>query len=251
MRRVVLLGAPGVGKGTYARMIADVVNGTANGFGVDGNATKRSNPGLPQAPLLSIGEMVRTEVDLKTSFGKLVKEYSDGGKLVPDELIVSLVKKRFQEQRLGSHGYVLDGFPRTVAQAKAFQDFGKPQVVLHLTMKQDYIIAKLLGRRVCAMCGKSYNVTYVRDETRGVDMPPLLPIHGDDTRCDCGGTLQKRKDDAEHVIRDRLTVYENETFPLVEHYKSSRNEFGYPLLRTLELKRGLDSFPEILGVLGY
>ena len=122
--------------------------------------------------------------------------------------------------------------------------FLKLDCVLNLKMRDEYLLQKALGRRVCnySECKKGFNVEYVRNEVDGVDMPPLLPDHGDRSICECGRPLSTREDDKEDIIKSRLSIYKKETFPLVEYYRKQG------ILKTLEIKRGLKDFPKILAL---
>lgn len=137
-----------------------------------------------------------------------------------------------------------DGFPRNVAQAEKLQEISPPTKVVNLEMREIDLVTKLLGRRICTKkgCGNSYNVAHAFDPNIGVDMPPLLPKSGDHHLCDCGAKLGKRDDDVEDVIRNRLEVYKQETFPLVEHFKTLN------LLHIFEIKKGLADFPKLLQI---
>ncbi|HXX45308.1 MAG TPA: adenylate kinase [Candidatus Acidoferrales bacterium] len=187
-RALIFLGPPGAGKGTQAKQIAQ-------SFGV---------------PHLSTGDMFRDAVDRGTELGRQVKPIMDSGKLVPDDLVMKLV-----EERLGrpdcAHGFVFDGFPRTIAQASgldgilAKRGFGKP-LVIDLVVSADKLMRRLTGRRTCSVGGEIYNI---------YDAPPKS-----DGICDVdGGKLVQRADDRPEVVKERLAAYERQTKPLTDYYQ--------------------------------
>jgi adenylate kinase len=186
--RVVLLGPPGAGKGTQARRLA----------------TRWS------VPQVATGDMLREAVAHGTQLGLEARRYMDAGELVPDAVIIGLVRERLGQPD-GRKGFVLDGFPRTAAQAEALDQLleaeGTPldRVVL-FQIADDELVARLTGRRVCRSCGRNYHVTL---------SPPRVP-----GRCDaCGGELYQRTDDEEATVRRRLAVYARDTRPLVDYYE--------------------------------
>lgn len=217
--RVMLLGAPGVGKGTYAKLLSKEL-------------------GLA---ILTVGDLVRGEINKKTTLGQEMAAFSNSGRLVPDDIILSLVKT--QLTRHSEHqGIIFDGFPRNLNQAQALSQIYPLTKVVNLRMKDEYLIRKILGRRICTApgCGKNFNVEHVKSAEDQVDMPPLLPAHGTKDVCDCGEQLSRRKDDTREVVLSRLKVFQRETFPLVEYYKQKG------VLSTIEIKKGLADFPKIL-----
>lgn len=185
---VVLMGPPGAGKGTQAKKIAE-------------------RYGLPH---LSTGDMFRENIRRKTELGQRVKAIMDRGDLVPDDAVVAMVEQRISEPDCAK-GFILDGFPRTVAQAEALGGIlGRTDVddlmVVHLSVDPALIIRRLTGRRVCKVGGEIYNI---------YDRPPKTP-----GRCDKdGGLLVQRDDDREDVIRERLAAYEEHTQPVIEYYR--------------------------------
>jgi adenylate kinase len=186
--RVVLLGPPGAGKGTQAARLA-------------------ARWSVPQ---ISTGDMLREAVAKRTPLGLEARRYMEAGELVPDAVIIGLVRERLTQPD-GRKGFVLDGFPRTVAQAEALDQLldaeGAPldRVVL-FQISDDDLAARLTGRRVCGSCGRNYHVAF---------SPPRTA-----DRCDaCGGALAQRTDDEEATVRRRLTVYARDTRPLVDYYR--------------------------------
>ena len=191
--KMIFLGAPGVGKGTYASRIAPRLD----------------------IPHISTGDMFREEVKTGTELGKKFDEYMQKGVLIPDELIMDILKNRLARDDC-KKGFILDGFPRTIEQADALGRITDIDVVVNLNLSDEILIKKIAARRVCRKCGNIYNVVHIKEGE--LDMPPLLPkVEG---VCDkCGGELYQRKDDKEDVVRDRLEVYKKETAPLIEYYQ--------------------------------
>ena len=180
---LILLGAPGAGKGTQAEILCKKL-------------------GIPS---ISTGNILRAAIKEGTPTGVLAKAYIDDGKLVPDEVIIGILNERIAMDDCAK-GYILDGVPRTIAQAEAIESAGiKIDAVVSIEISEDEIIRRMSGRRVCEACGSSYNVEAVPPRVEGV--------------CDnCGGKLIQRKDDAPETVRARLEVYHNETEPLVGFY---------------------------------
>lgn len=185
--RLILLGPPGAGKGTQAKAIAEA-------FGI---------------PQISTGDILRGAVRDGTPMGICAKSFMDAGALVPDVVVVGIVRERL-EQADCDNGFILDGFPRTVAQADALnenlQAMKRPlQVVVSLDVDENALVDRLTGRRTCRVCGDGYHVKY---------SPSKMGDHCDS----CGGELYQRDDDREETIRHRLTVYRQQTTPLIEYY---------------------------------
>ncbi|MPW25006.1 adenylate kinase [Alkalibaculum sp. M08DMB] len=186
--RIVLLGPPGAGKGTQAANIIETY----------------------KVPHISTGDIFRKNLKDGTPLGKKAKEYMDQGLLVPDELVVDLVKDRLTKDDCKS-GFMLDGFPRTVFQAEALEvelskmDM-KLSVVVNIEVKADLLLKRLTGRRICKSCGATYHVYFNPSKV--------------DKVCDlCGGELYQRDDDKEETVKKRLEVYEEQTQPLIDYYK--------------------------------
>ncbi len=179
-RRIVLLGAPGAGKGTQAQLLA-------------------AKLGLVH---ISTGDILREEVRRGTELGNQAKEYMDRGDLVPDELIVAMIAERIRDR----DGFILDGFPRTTAQAEALEKLAPVERVINLQLPEEEVVRRLSARRVCEDCGKIYNLITSPPQREGV--------------CDeCGGRLIQRDDDKPEVIRRRFRVYTEETAPLKDFYR--------------------------------
>ena len=147
--------------------------------------------------------MLRQAMKAGTELGLSAKRYIDAGELVPDEVVIGIVKERLQADDC-KNGYILDGFPRTVPQAEALAQFAKIDVALNLSLDDEVIINRLGGRRVCLKCGATYHIS---------------TLNGSDTCAACGEKLVQRKDDAPETVKNRLAVYAAQTAPLIEYYE--------------------------------
>lgn len=184
--RLVLLGPPGVGKGTYAQAISQQ-------YGI---------------PHISTGDIFREEVKRGSEIGKAVQAYLERGLLVPDDIVIEVVKSRLSREDC-RNGFILDGFPRTLQQAEALEVFAPPDLAINFTADDEVIIERLGGRRVCSRCGAIYHVKY---------MPPRFP-----GVCDkCGAPLIVRNDDKPEVIAERLRVYREQFAPIIRFYEERR-----------------------------
>ena len=181
---LILLGAPGAGKGTQAEFICEKF----------------------KIPAVSTGNILRAAVKDGTEMGLKAKSFMDAGALVPDEVIIGILKDRLAEPDC-ANGFILDGVPRTIAQAEAIERMGiRIDKVLELSVPDEVIEQRMSGRRVCEKCGATYHIQSKRSKVEGV--------------CDtCGGKLMIRKDDEPATVRDRLAAYHAQTEPLVEFYK--------------------------------
>ena len=190
--RVILLGAPGAGKGTQAQFIMEE-------FGI---------------PQISTGDMLRAAIKNGTELGKKVKEVMDSGSLVSDDIIIALVKERIAEADC-TGGFLFDGFPRTIPQAEALRDAGvEIDHVVEIAVEDEAIVQRMGGRRVHPGSGRTYHVVYNPPKVEGKD-----DVTGED--------LIQRKDDAEETVRHRLGVYHEQTAPLVDFYKNSEGDTLY------------------------
>jgi adenylate kinase len=186
--RIVLLGAPGCGKGTQGHRLA-------------------KHYGIPE---ISTGDLLREAVAAGTPLGKAAKAVMDAGQLVSDEIVLGVIRERLSRPD-ARKGFILDGFPRNLAQAEQLDELlgqlGLPiDLALLIEVDVDTIMQRLFGRRTCVSCGASYNIFYA---------PPKM-----DGRCDeCGGRLRRRSDDNEETIGNRLRIYETQTLPVVEYYR--------------------------------
>ena len=182
--RIVLLGAPGAGKGTQATQIEKEYN----------------------IPAISTGQIIRETIAAGTALGNKMKSFIDRGELVPDDVVVEIVKERIKKDDC-KNGYILDGFPRTVSQAIIMEKLPiLIDVALELDVDEDIIVDRLSGRRVCSKCGATYHISSNPSKKEGI--------------CDkCGGALELREDDVPEIIRHRLEVYNEQTKPLKDFYK--------------------------------
>lgn len=182
--KLILLGAPGAGKGTQAEILSKELD----------------------IPTISTGNILRAAVKNGTPTGLKAKAYMDAGDLVPDSVIIGIIRERLEEPDC-ANGYILDGVPRTIAQAKAIEQAGIVfDAVVSIEISDETIMERMGGRRVCENCGASYHIVAVRPKQEGV--------------CDsCGGKLVQRKDDAPETVKARLAVYHQETEPLKAFYQ--------------------------------
>lgn len=178
---IILLGAPGAGKGTQASKISDAY----------------------KLPHISTGDIFRENIKNQTEIGLLAKSYIDKGQLVPDEVTCKIVEERIQREDC-KNGYMLDGFPRTIAQAEALDKITKIDLVINIEVDFALVMDRLCGRRVCKDCGESYHVSRLNGQT---------------TCSRCGGELYQRKDDNPETVQSRLEVYSAQTEPLIAYYK--------------------------------
>ena len=182
--KLILLGAPGAGKGTQAEVICNALN----------------------IPAISTGNIIREALRLGTEMGLKAKSFMDAGQLVPDDVVIGIIKERLAKDDC-ANGFILDGFPRTIPQAEALDAMGIIiDKVIDIEVPDEKIAARMSGRRVCKDCGASYHLEYKAPESEGV--------------CDaCSGDLVQRKDDAPETVIDRLKTYHEATAPLVDFYK--------------------------------
>lgn len=192
--KIVLLGPPGAGKGTQAKSIS-------NRYSI---------------PHISTGDIFRSNISENTPLGVEAKKYMDNGQLVPDEVTINMVKDRLQQDDC-KNGYLLDGFPRTVHQAEALQEFLQERkenidTALLIEVPMNFILERMTGRRVCPSCGASYHMKFNPTKSEG--------------KCDvCGSDVIQRKDDSEETVNERLDVYQRQTQPLIDFYKE-RNQLS-------------------------
>jgi adenylate kinase len=193
---IIFLGPPGSGKGTYASRIAPQL-------------------GIPH---ISTGDMIREAMAKKTPIGREAEGFYRKGELVPDGIIMQMVKERLSKPDAKA-GYLFDGFPRTIEQADALERIRKVELVINLRIPDTVIVQKILARRTCEKCGEIYNVADIKFGK--VDMPPVLPKRPG--ICDkCGGRLVSRTDETEQIIKERLDVYRKDTKPLIDYYKKKK-----------------------------
>lgn len=181
---IILLGAPGAGKGTQAEFIC-----------------KRYN-----IPAISTGNIIRDALNSGSELGNKMKSYMDTGELVPDKIVIELVKERLTHDDC-KNGFILDGFPRTITQAEALDKMGVIiDKVVDIEVDDHVITERISGRRICEKCGKSYHIIFRKPQN-------------DNVCDDCSGTLVQRKDDTEETVKQRLEVYHEETEPLKKYYE--------------------------------
>ena len=212
--KIIMLGAPGAGKGTQAKKIAD----------------------LCKVPHISTGDIFRANIKQGTELGKKAKTYMDAGELVPDELVCDLVVDRIQQDDC-KDGFILDGFPRTIPQAEALTNalnaIGQNMdFAIDVDVPDENIINRMSGRRACVGCGATYHLVFNPTKVEGI--------------CDvCGEKLILREDDKPETVKNRLNVYHEQTQPLIDYYK------GQGILRTVDGTKAMDEvFADILKVLG-
>lgn len=181
---IILLGAPGAGKGTQAEKISEKLG----------------------IPTISTGNIIRAALKEGTPMGLKAKEFTEKGQLVPDEIVIGIIKDRLSADDC-KNGFILDGFPRTIPQAEALDAMGVAiDKVIDIEVSDDAIVKRMSGRRTCAACGATYHIEFKKPQQDGI--------------CDqCGGELSLRKDDAPETVLERLKVYHSETEPLKDYYK--------------------------------
>lgn len=205
--KLILLGAPGAGKGTQAKKIVKE-------FAI---------------PQISTGDILRRAVADGTPLGKEAKKYMEAGRLVPDELVIGIMKERLQQDDC-TNGFILDGFPRTVEQARALEGFTAIDAVINIDVDFDSLVERITGRRSCPNCGAVYHIKFNPPKVEGV--------------CDlCGSRLVQREDDREETVRKRLETYTEQTSPLIDYYA------GRGLLRTVDGNRSIDEIYESIRTL--
>ncbi len=200
--KAIIFGAPGAGKGTYSTRLQAKL-------GVD---------------VIAMGDIFRESVKQNSELGRKVKSYVEKGALVPDNVVVEVLKDRLSKVPKGK-GFLLDGFPRTIEQADTLEGITNIDVILLLDVPDEIIIERLSSRRICKNCGAVYNIRFLKPKKEGV--------------CDkCSGELYQRADDNPEVIKNRLQVYKNQTEPLIAYYKKKKIPF------VVSTTKSLDSPPE-------
>ena len=197
--KLILLGAPGAGKGTQAEIVCDKLN----------------------IPAISTGNILREAMKNETEMGVKAKAFIDSGALVPDDVIIGIIKERLAQDDC-KNGFILDGVPRTIAQAEAIETMGiRIDKVLELQVEDNVIVDRMGGRRVCEKCGASYHIINKKSKVEGV--------------CDlCGGKTVIRKDDQPATVLDRLKAYHEQTEPLVAFYRERGKLAVIPFCPSIE-----------------
>ncbi|MEM5820788.1 MAG: nucleoside monophosphate kinase [Candidatus Aenigmatarchaeota archaeon] len=201
--RLIIFGPPGSGKGTYSAMLKEKI-------------------GMEK---ISTGDIFRAEIKNQTELGKKVESYVKQGLLVPDEIVIEVVKKILDEKK---DNYILDGFPRTVKQAEWLLKYTKIDAVIKINIHDEILIEKISGRRICSnpKCDGNYNVVFIDKTVEGVRyyLPAILPKN--DMKCDkCGSPLIQRDDDKPEVVRERLKVYYQQSRPVEEYLRKRGVKF--------------------------
>lgn len=196
MMKLIIFGPPGSGKGTYS-------TGLKARFGLE---------------KISTGDMFREEIKKSTGLGKRIENYLREGKLVPDDVVIEAVTLKLKS----SDNYILDGYPRTMTQAKALNEIANIDAIININVHEDILLEKITARRICSntKCDGNYNIADIHKIIGGTEyiLPPLLPK--DDMRCDkCGSPLIQREDDKPNVIKDRLRVYQDQSKPVIDYYR--------------------------------
>ena len=202
-----------VGKGTFASRLSPL-------FGI---------------PTISTGDLIRAEIKAGTATGLAVKAVSERGGLISDDVVLELLQKRLDEPD-AQKGFIIDGYPRRVSQAATLAKLHPIALAVNLVLDESILVEKALARRVCCKCGHGYNLANIQRD--GYEMPPLLPkVPG---HCDkCHGALVTRPDDTDEIIRDRLHIYQKETFPIIDFYDKQG------LLLEFPVKKGVADLPEL------
>lgn len=209
LKRIVLFGPPGSGKGTISSQIKEV---------------------LPSINHISTGDIFRENLKNQTPIGLKAKEYMDKGELVPDEVVIDMIRDRLDREDVKVNGFILDGFPRTLKQTEALDEITNIDFLLVLTVPKEIIIKRILGRYSCPKCGEIYNKYFMKPKIEGI--------------CnECGGSIkfEQRSDDNEETLKNRLSVYEDNAKPIIAFYerKGKVKEVDYTQKLPLEEIRTL------------
>lgn len=220
--RWVFLGAPGVGKGTYASRLG-------------------RHLGIPH---IAMGDIVREELTKGTPLAAQMKDMTSRGLLLPDDLVLALLSRRLESgAEAGETGYILDGFPRTTSQAATLDQVTPIDLAVNLSLREDVLMTKLLGRRMCSECGGNFNIANIQvlasGSSPGIVMPPLTPPGA------CVDKMSVRADDTEEVVRSRLEVYYKESKPVEDFYRRRGQLLEFEILGGIP-----ETWPRLLHTLG-
>ena len=207
MKRLILFGAPGAGKGTFAGRVKHI---------------------YPNIPHISTGDIFRYNLKEGTDLGKKAKEFMDKGALVPDDVVIDMVKDRLNQEDVKKEGFILDGFPRTLPQAKALSEITDVDNIVVLEVEEDILIKRILGRYACKECGFTYNKFFEATQPKKEGV------------CDnCGADLkfEQRADDNEETIKNRLKAYEDNAKPIIDFYSEKDKIVRVDSTKTLEYSR--------------
>jgi adenylate kinase len=188
MKKLIIFGAPGAGKGTFASQIKEVI---------------------PQIAHISTGDIFRENLKNETPLGLKAKEFMEKGDLVPDNIVIDMVRDRLNKEDVKKNGFILDGFPRTLPQAEALSKITDIDLVVLLKVPEDIIIKRILGRYSCPNCGAIYNKFFMKPKKEGIC-----------DECDEKIEFKQRSDDTEETLKNRLDVFKNNTKPLIKYYKN-------------------------------
>ncbi len=184
--KLIIFGPPGSGKGTYASILEKQL----------------------EIPKINTGDILREIAKSGTELGKKIAEYQGKGELVPDEIVIDVLKERISKQDC-ANGFILDGYPRTIPQAEALEKISPPDVIINLIVPQSVIVARLSGRLVCPNCNAIYHKVFLKPKN-------------DDVCDNCGSKLVQREDDKPEVVKERFKVYQKQSKPLIDYYKKKK-----------------------------
>ncbi|ANQ06696.1 Adenylate kinase 1 [Plasmodium coatneyi] len=222
--KIVLFGAPGVGKGTFAEILSK----------------------KEKLKHINMGNILREEIKKKTTIGKEIDKVVKSGNLVADDLIIGIVKDEIAKVTLQKEsyfkGFILDGFPRNLFQCKELAKITSIDLFINIHMPRHILIKKIMGRRICNECNRNFNVVHIQEDS--YEMLPILPPQ-DCEICKGNPTLQTRSDDSEEIVAHRLKTYELTNSPLINFFKNSNCNFV-----DFEIKRGLQDFDSFYRMVG-